>query len=423
MLKNKSFLMAIAALICLTIIIYSCGSGGDSPQVQNSSGAADGTDQPTLAMDDDIRSLISSLEANGWPDTGGPINYYLPYSNNTHMGITQGTKAGGHAGRLAGSVDFNIAGSDYESSNNIAAVASATGKVVHAGYKNGYGNTVVIHHPDGNYSLYAHLDSISVSNDQNVCSGQKVGIIGTTGYSTGDHLHFEIRNKSQAILMPSFSELPDVPSSMNPCTTSTWTNGCYGSINIDLSTTGGCGQTTPNEVCNGVDDDGNGRVDDNPACWLAVYRFIDRATGARCWNKDSKPGSECSNYEYEIEAWVSPSTNIPGTFRLMQCSRGTDHILVENNSADYNTLRTNGYSCDRDLGFVWRAGQGLYSTPTPFGTSHKVYRFRYDAGGTGAHLFSRGADDLSGMTCESPSRFEIVTTDSYFSGTPNGCSN
>ena len=61
------------------------------------------------------------------------------------------------------------------------------------GCNDGYGNYVVISHGNGIYTLYAHLASISVADGQSVTVGQQVGVIGSTGHSTGPHLHFEVR--------------------------------------------------------------------------------------------------------------------------------------------------------------------------------------------------------------------------------------
>ena len=74
-------------------------------------------------------------------------------------------------------------------------VASASGVVAYAGWMNGYGNTVMITHSINGQTfttLYAHMSSISVSNGQSVSQGQQIGGIGSTGNSTGPHLHFEI---------------------------------------------------------------------------------------------------------------------------------------------------------------------------------------------------------------------------------------
>jgi murein DD-endopeptidase MepM/ murein hydrolase activator NlpD len=69
----------------------------------------------------------------------------------------------------------------------------AGGKVVSAGWAGAYGYEVVVRHHDGRYSQYAHLSAISVRAGQEVGGGQRVGRSGSTGNSTGPHLHFEIR--------------------------------------------------------------------------------------------------------------------------------------------------------------------------------------------------------------------------------------
>lgn len=71
--------------------------------------------------------------------------------------------------------------------------ASASGTVIFAGWAGGYGKTVMIAHPGNSVTLYAHMSVISVKDGQVVVKGAKVGEVGSTGYSTGPHLHFEIR--------------------------------------------------------------------------------------------------------------------------------------------------------------------------------------------------------------------------------------
>ncbi|MUG68420.1 peptidoglycan DD-metalloendopeptidase family protein [Paenibacillus campinasensis] len=71
--------------------------------------------------------------------------------------------------------------------------ASAAGKVVFAGEQSGYGKVVIVDHGNGYRTLYGHLNSISVRNGQSLQQGSKVGVMGSTGRSTGIHLHFEIQ--------------------------------------------------------------------------------------------------------------------------------------------------------------------------------------------------------------------------------------
>ncbi len=75
-------------------------------------------------------------------------------------------------------------------------VAAADGVVILAklgGWNGGYGNYVVVSHPNGTQTLYAHLNSVSVERGDQVKQGQKLGGMGNTGHSTGPHLHFEVR--------------------------------------------------------------------------------------------------------------------------------------------------------------------------------------------------------------------------------------
>jgi murein DD-endopeptidase MepM/ murein hydrolase activator NlpD len=71
--------------------------------------------------------------------------------------------------------------------------AAASGRVVVAGYSGGYGNLTVIDHGNGIVTAYAHQSSLAASAGQQVAQGQVIGYVGSTGFSTGPHLHFEVR--------------------------------------------------------------------------------------------------------------------------------------------------------------------------------------------------------------------------------------
>ena len=75
--------------------------------------------------------------------------------------------------------------------------AAADGSVIIAnsggGWNGGYGNYVVIKHPNGAQTLYAHMNTVAVSVGETVAQGEQIGAVGNTGKSTGAHLHFEVR--------------------------------------------------------------------------------------------------------------------------------------------------------------------------------------------------------------------------------------
>ncbi len=75
---------------------------------------------------------------------------------------------------------------------NKSIMSSDNGKVEYVGYKSDYGNHVIINHLNGYKTLYGHLSSYSVKVGQIVEKGEKIGIMGSTGDSTGTHLHFEV---------------------------------------------------------------------------------------------------------------------------------------------------------------------------------------------------------------------------------------
>ncbi|AEN13717.1 MULTISPECIES: M23 family metallopeptidase [unclassified Streptomyces] len=84
-------------------------------------------------------------------------------------------------------------GSDFQAASGTSVRAIGAGTVVSAGWSGSYGNEIVIQHSDGMYSQYAHLSSLGVSAGQTVTGGEQIGLSGSTGNSTGPHLHFEVR--------------------------------------------------------------------------------------------------------------------------------------------------------------------------------------------------------------------------------------
>lgn len=82
-------------------------------------------------------------------------------------------------------------------------VAADSGKIIHAGWMGGYGQVLVVDHGNGISTLYAHQSAFLVGNGETVSKGQAIGKVGSTGWSTGPHLHFEVRiNGSYTDPMP-----------------------------------------------------------------------------------------------------------------------------------------------------------------------------------------------------------------------------
>ena len=127
-----------------------------------------------------------------WPVVYGPrkINSNFGYRANPFYNRGQG---GGGARKLHRGVDLKGKRGDL-------VVAAAEGVVLEARKSSrGYGNRVRIFHPSGYVTLYAHLSAIYVKRDQYIRPGDRVGAVGSTGHSTGPHLHYEVHHLGKAI--------------------------------------------------------------------------------------------------------------------------------------------------------------------------------------------------------------------------------
>lgn len=112
----------------------------------------------------------------------------------SHFGVrVQPTKGASH----------NHKGMDIAAPLGTPVYAAANGKITFAGWANGYGNCIYMDNGNINNKLvtsrYGHLNSFIVNNNQSVSKGQLIGYVGSTGISTGPHLHFEVRENSQAV--------------------------------------------------------------------------------------------------------------------------------------------------------------------------------------------------------------------------------
>lgn len=122
----------------------------------------------------------------------GGLSWPLPSSSRVTSGF------GARTSPTEGASSYHK-GIDISAPVGSAVVAAAAGEVVIATYSASAGNYVMINHGSGIYTVYMHLSSISVSQGESVSQGQKVGGVGSTGYSTGPHLHFGVRKNGSYV--------------------------------------------------------------------------------------------------------------------------------------------------------------------------------------------------------------------------------
>jgi murein DD-endopeptidase MepM/ murein hydrolase activator NlpD len=84
-------------------------------------------------------------------------------------------------------------GVDYAAPTGTAVRSVGDGVVEFAGVQNGYGNVIFLKHRNNYTTVYAHLSRINVRKGENVTQGENIGAVGSTGWATGPHLHFEYR--------------------------------------------------------------------------------------------------------------------------------------------------------------------------------------------------------------------------------------
>lgn len=134
--------------------------------------------------EDDLDVINKQIAAQS-ASRPGPTGFIWPVSPTAPGGVSRGWIDGVHSG-----LDIHVGG--WVNNGKVPALAIAGGTVARVGRYWDWGNLVVVDHGGGYLSYYAHLDSISVSLGQSVIQGQQVGKIGSTGDSTGPHLHLVI---------------------------------------------------------------------------------------------------------------------------------------------------------------------------------------------------------------------------------------
>lgn len=138
-------------------------------------------------LEEDMSAYEAILRQRGYTPTLWPV---------------EGTLEGGFGGRRnpfgGGGYEFH-SGQDIEAASGAPVVSGAAGRVSFVGWQNGYGQLVIVDHGGGLSTRYGHLSHIDVEMDQPVSRGQLLGKVGSTGRSTGPHLHYEVRINDQAV--------------------------------------------------------------------------------------------------------------------------------------------------------------------------------------------------------------------------------
>ncbi|MBC9713674.1 peptidoglycan DD-metalloendopeptidase family protein [Streptomyces sp. TRM66268-LWL] len=164
--------------------------------VQAAAGAAGPAKESTAdASKSSARSAADEAEAAEAP-AAEPAEPKVEQAAATTSGFTAPVAAGVSTQyRTAGSMWSSgyHTGTDFAAASGTPVKAIGEGTVVSAGWSGSYGNEVVIQHADGHYSQYAHMSQLSVSTGQTVSGGTQIGLVGSTGNSSGPHLHFEVR--------------------------------------------------------------------------------------------------------------------------------------------------------------------------------------------------------------------------------------
>ena len=94
--------------------------------------------------------------------------------------------------------DFHT-GIDIKASRGMVIRSARDGRVAYSGWMGGYGKVVVVEHAGGQSTLYAHCSSVMVPQGTKISQGQNIARVGTTGRSTGPHLHFEVRRGNSPV--------------------------------------------------------------------------------------------------------------------------------------------------------------------------------------------------------------------------------
>ncbi|HKO63116.1 MAG TPA: peptidoglycan DD-metalloendopeptidase family protein [Pyrinomonadaceae bacterium] len=169
------------------VIEESTPSGSGGPELPLDEEGLATLEEKMAQLEKNIHVYESVLRERGYTPTVWPVI---------------GKLEGGFGGRRnpfgGGSYEFH-SGQDIEAAMGAPIVSGASGKVSFVGWQNGYGQLIVIDHGGGLTTRYGHLSQIGVELGQTLSRGQLIGRVGSTGRSTGPHLHYEVRINDQPV--------------------------------------------------------------------------------------------------------------------------------------------------------------------------------------------------------------------------------
>jgi len=161
-----------------------------------------GSGGPALPLDEMGLATLASKMSRLEEDMSSYEEILRERGNTPTIWPVDGKLEGGFGGRRnpfgGPGYEFHT-GQDIEASMGTPVVAGASGSVSFVGWQNGYGQLVIVDHGGGLSTRYGHLSHIDVDFGQQVSRGQLLGEVGSTGRSTGPHLHYEVRINEEAV--------------------------------------------------------------------------------------------------------------------------------------------------------------------------------------------------------------------------------
>ena len=162
------------------------GQGGPAHPVDSAAALA-ALESKTAKVERELRMYEAFLRLHGMTPSIWPV-----------MGKLE-SGVGGRRNPFGGRGYEYHEGQDIDAAYGTPVAVAATGRVVIAGWQRGYGNVVYVDHGSGLSTRYGHLSEIDVTVGQTVTRGQTIGLVGSTGRSTGPHLHYEVRINNQPV--------------------------------------------------------------------------------------------------------------------------------------------------------------------------------------------------------------------------------